>query len=849
MKARLIVIFVILFTLNFPTKLFSKSIKEISIVGIENTDKTDSAKEETLSDKVKGCYKNECLFTVYQDTVTGSLQVYISKDQIGKEFIYQSFSLGGPPSLFLNQNMIRNTWIFKIEKTFEKLEWSRLNTRFYYDSANAISKSANVDVSEALFFSEKIVAEDSLGYLIKGDNLFLSEKLDPIKPFVSPKTPAESYLNLGALKSDKSSYIDIRSFPKNTDILVNLSYENAKPVNFGDKYITDARFIQVKMQHSFIELPDNDYTPRFDDPRIGYFNQEVDNMTTTEIPKYRDIINRWNLKKANPDAELSEPVKPIVWWVENTTPVELREIIVEAGFKWNEAFEKAGFKNAVVMKIMPDTATWDPADIRYNVIRWVSSNLGYAIGPSFVNPRTGEILGADITIDYGMFSMTASLEDLVELNTQLEHDKHDQCHIGSGLKMQHGAGMAMLETRNVEESELGKLNKQFMTFLILHEMGHTMGLNHNMKASHMLSPEEVNNQEITHNVGVAGSVMDYPIINIAYDGSKQGDYYTTKIGPYDAWAIEYGYKPFNSSDERDELIKIASRSTDPQLIFGNDADITFPGRGIDPRVAIWDMSNDPVSYAENRFKLVNKLLPKMIDRFAEDGKSYQNLLTKFNYLQAQRLFMASSVSHYIGGVYVDRSYPEQESENKPYTPVAYSYQKRAMNIMNKYVFSPNAFAVDRDVFAFLQAQRRGFNFMSKTEDPKIDKYVQNLQNTVLEFILHPVTLRRVNNSTYYGNTYNVTSVFADLTDGLFDEDLNSNVNLYRQNAQMEFVERLIAIVKDAKNQYDYPSESAAFNSLNSIKSKLKKSKTGNDQTKAHRSHLIFKIDKLLSLDK
>jgi hypothetical protein len=126
-------------------------------------------------------------------------------------------------------------------------------------------------------------------------------------------------------------------------------------------------------------------------------------MTATNATPYYDVINRWNLVKKEPNAALSEPVEPIVWWVENTTPVELRQTILDAGNKWNLAFEKAGFKNAVVMKMMPDTATWDPADIRYNVIRWVSSDLGYAIGPSFVNPRTGQILGSDITIDYGFF--------------------------------------------------------------------------------------------------------------------------------------------------------------------------------------------------------------------------------------------------------------------------------------------------------------------------------------------------------------------------------------------------------------------------------------------------------------
>jgi hypothetical protein len=345
--------------------------------------KKDSLWKDAIKKKVDG------LITLYQDTTTGGLQLYIKKDQLDKEYIYQSFSMGGPGSLFLNQNMLRETWVFKIKKSFNRLDFIRCNTSFYYDPSNPISKAANVDVSDAVFYADKIGAEDSLGYLVKADGLFLSEKLDPIKPFLPLNTPPGAVFNVGSFVAEKSGYEKIRSFPNNTDVVVSLAYDNPSPLNFGDRSITDARYVRVKMQHSFIEMPKNNYKPRFDDPRVGYFTQQMDNMTSTKAVNYYDLINRWDLEKKDPNAALSEPVEPIVWWVENTTPVELRQIILNAGSKWNQSFEKAGFKNAVIMKMMPDTATWDPADIRYNVIRWVSSDLGYAIGPSFINPRTG----------------------------------------------------------------------------------------------------------------------------------------------------------------------------------------------------------------------------------------------------------------------------------------------------------------------------------------------------------------------------------------------------------------------------------------------------------------------------
>ncbi len=521
----------------------------------------DSAKKPaakaSVSEKVKSSKKIDGLFTLYQDTVTGSLQLYVKKDQLGKEFIYQSFSMGGPTSLFLNQNMIRATWVFSIRKQFDKIEFAQMNTSFWYDPSNAISKAANVDVPEAIFYSDKPAAEDDNGYLIGGDALFLSEKLDPVKPVLPPGIPAGFIFNLGSLNLAKSKYDKIRSYPNNTDVIVDLAYDNPAPFNGGGRDITDARYDRIRFQHSFLEMPKNDFRPRRDDPRIGYFSEEIDNLTTIDVPNFKDVIHRWNLKKKDPNAALSEPVEPIVWWVENTTPVEYRQTIVEAGEKWNEAFEAAGFKNAVVMKIMPDTATWDPADIRYNTIRWVSSPYPQygAIGPSFVNPKTGQILGADITVEWFSGSATPILDELYSspgettaaadafsgFLSPAQKQHWQTCTLGQELKAQYTAGLTALEADNASPAQLKEMHKQFLYYLILHEMGHTMGLNHNMKASQMLSPAEINNTEITHKIGMQGSVMDYPAINIALDRSKQGDYYTTKPGPYDLWAIEYGY--------------------------------------------------------------------------------------------------------------------------------------------------------------------------------------------------------------------------------------------------------------------------------------------------------------------
>jgi len=829
----------------------------------------------SINDKIKSSKKIDGLFTMYRDTITGSVQMYVKKDQLGKDYIYQSFSMGGPTTLFLNQNMIRTTWLFYIQKSDDKIELLQRNTNFYHDKSNPVSKAANVDVSDAVFYSDKVAAQDSLGYLISVDGLFLGDKLDPVKPVFPPTLPPGAMFNLGNLNTSKSKYQKIRSFPGNTDVVVELAYDNPMPLNGGGKDITDARYVRVKMQHSFLEVPKNDFRPRRDDPRVGYFGSEVDNLTSLSPTPYKDFISRWNLKKKDPSAALSEPVEPIVFWIENTTPLEYRPIIKEAGEKWNEAFEKAGFKNAVVMKQMPDTATWDPADISYNVIRWVSSaypSYG-AIGPSFYNPLTGQILGADITVEWRSGAGTVVTDDLFNggnsaLKLPWENpaeavagksaqmngfDKNHMasCALAQELSLQYQAGLTAIEALDTDMPEakraetVREMHKQFLYYLIMHEMGHTLGLNHNMKASQMLSPVQMNDVALTRKIGLQGSVMDYPAVNVSSDRSKQGDYYTTKAGPYDLWAIEYGYTPFSEAEEEAGLNKILSRSTDPQLAFGNDADdMRSPGGGIDPRVNVNDQTNDMVAYGEDRFKLVNMMMPKLKSRFSKTGQSYQELRQRYLQLNNQRLGMAAAVSRYIGGVYVDRSFVGQKTTTAPFTPVPVAYQKKAMALLGKYVFAPDAFEADKTLFPYLQVQRRGFGFFGTTEDVKPQNIFVSIQLNTLAQLLHPTTLSRINNSGLYGNTYSVANVMNDLSSDIFAADLKTNVNLFRQNLQTEFVKASASIVS-APAGYDNASKAAALYTLRKIKTQLGGAVSTDEQTKAHRANLAFLIDKAL----
>ena len=829
--------------------------------------KSAAPKKPSVAEKTKGNKKHEGLFTLYQDTTTGSVQMYVRKDQLDKEFIYQSFSLNGPTALFLNQSMHRSNFAFKMQKVWDKIEFQVVNVDFYYDPKNEISKTANVDKSEAVFFVDKFSIEDSSGYLISADGMFLSEKMDAIKPPSFPGFGSPFQFGLGGLNPTKSKYNQIRSFASNTDIIVDMAYDNPNAfAGFPD--VADPRYVRVRMQHSFIEMPKNNFRPRMDDHRVGYFTQQVTDQTSIKPTPYRDMINRWHLTKKDPNAAVSEVTEPIVYYVENTTPKEYRQIIVDAGMKWNEAFEKAGLKNAVQMRIMPDDATWDPSDLKYNVIRWVASaSPSYgAIGPSFVNPRTGQILGADITVEWYSGNASKNIEELMETsapksitsywntndieNKIAKHIHHHQegktCNLSTELAAQYNAALTMLDAADANEKEVKELHKQYLTYLILHEMGHTLGLNHNMKASQMLSPAEVNDKNITRKIGSMGSVMDYPAINFALDKSKQGDYYTTKAGPYDLWAIEFGYTPFSEADEAAGVAKILSRSNDPKLVFGNDGDdMRAPGKAIDPRVNVNDFTNDAIAYAEDRYKLVNSIMPKLVAKYSKPGQSYAELRTRYGTLNGQRNSMTSTVSRYIGGVYIDRSQPEQKSSNKPMTPVPLAIQKKAMEVLSKYVFAPNAFDADAQVFPYLQRQRRGFD--QGQEDFKITgNFTQQQVFGALAHILHPNTLQRITNSRLYGNEYSVVDVMNDLTKACFDADINGNVNYYRQYLQTTFANGAASLIGD-KSPIDDVSKSAARYTLKKLRSKIAAAQSGNEETKAHRANLLFIIDNALAV--
>jgi len=811
-------------------------------------------KEKTIADLVKSSKEIDGLFKVYQDTITGTLQMIITEDQINKEYIHFSQIADGVVDVGRFRGSYGNSIVFKIKKYFNKIEFVTQNTSFYFDPDSMISKSKDANTSEGIMASIKIEAHDkSKGeYLIKSGDLFLKETFRQIKPSSRPGNSSTSF-KLGALNNGKTKINEVKNYPENTNIKVEYVYSTPSTLSNGSNAITDGRNVSIKVFHSLIEMPDNDYEPRFDDPRVGYFTNQVNDQTSTSSTPYRDLINRWHLKKKNPNEPISEPITPITWWIENSTPIEWRETIKYGVLEWNKAFEKAGFKNAIVVKQQPDDADWDAGDIRYNVLRWTSSPRprfgGY--GPSMKNPRTGEIFGADIMLEYVHFTNRVLYDKVYELaDTETHNHNHELynnneicCSFGHQMHQDVMFANAVASVTGASDLEMERIKKESMLALIMHEIGHTLGLNHNMKASQLFSPEQLSNPEFIKGKCLTASVMDYATLNITRDRSKQGQYDDVTVGPYDIWAIQLGYTPFKSEDDHQALL---NQSTNPELIFGNDADdMRSPGKSIDPRVMTNDQSNDPITYSIDRIELSNDLMKSAKNKFIKNGQSYQELRRIYYLLSAQKAGAANIISRFIGGVYVDRAMAGQQGGTQPYTPVSLGEQKRAMSALSKYVFASNAFDAPNDLYNYLAMQRRGFNFSTSPEDPKIHKQVLSYQKNVLMHILHPNTLERITNSELYGNKYTLSEFMVDLNSAIFKKDIYGNVNSFRQNLQIEYTNILIDILTGKQTaMYTNNSKSMALYNIKAIK-RMVLSPTGNIASRAHKQHLRTLIDNAL----
>ncbi len=654
-------------------------------------------------------------------------------------------------------------WIWQFRKVDDRVHLVRRNVRFKADKSDPQQRAINLAYTDSVLFSLPIV-----GMAPDGSNV-----VDLTSVFMSDLPQISSVLPGFTFAENKSTWAE--GFPKgkNKGLTDNIELEVAATYSSGGRdqidSVADSRGASIHVHYSISLLPDNGYKPRLADDRVGYFLTVVKDWSKkSDDDRFVRYINRWDLQKADASAELSPPKKPIVFYLEKTIPYAYRKPIREGIAEWNKAFEKAGFANAIEVRQQRDNEDWDPEDINYNTFRWITSGAGFAMGPSRVNPRNGQILDADVIFDadflqfwkqeYENFTpeavaaMTGGALDLRSYQEQMKDRPHlhngNVCEFHHGLGRELAFGSHVLAGRTSNPAEREKMITQGLKEVTMHEIGHTLGLRHNFKSSTMLTLEEINDVSKTNEVGLTGSVMDYAPANLMPQGMTQGDYFSTTIGPYDMWAIEYGYKTLSGGTDGEvaELNKIAARCGEPELAYATDEDT----RGIDPDPLSnrYDLGNDPVAYAKLRTQLISEQWPNLLKESTKDGEGYQKARQAFGVLLANHGRAVHFASRYVGGLYVSRAHKGDANGLAPFTVVDPAKQREALTLVEEQAFSDTPFQFPPELYSHLASSRWSHwgSSMPLRSDFPVHEVIAMWQDRILAQLMSSLTLERLHDT-------------------------------------------------------------------------------------------------------
>lgn len=485
--------------------------------------------------------------------------------------------------------------------------------------------------------------------------------------------------------------------------------------------LPDARSLFLGLHYTFARLPAEPMTPRRADPRIGHFTTSVADFSNdlARTPQ-QYFVNRWRLEKKDPAAQVSEPVKPITFWLDRSIPLKYRDAIRQGVLAWNAAFERIGFRNAIVAEIQPERADFDTLDMAAASIRWMtnaSPSFG-AIGPTQVDPRSGEILDADIGIESLSSRALRALRSQVlssreaqpwpqlmqfgvaedgggaqaDAAGRTEAGAADICEHADFAAEQLAYALDVLEARGEIDPAGPEAEAFVLDFLVgvtMHEVGHALGLRHNFRSSRAYTLAQTSDPDFVREHGLAGSVMEYAPINLAAPGAHGLPAFQKVLGPYDYWAIEYAYKPMppgaTPEQEEAELQRIAARSAEPELAYGTDEDNRL---GIDPESLVFDLGDDPVAFAEQRIAIARELLQRQDTRELDPDADYAVLRRSVGYAIREMGRAAGVLARQIGGVRTLRDFPG--SGRDPLMPVPPEQQRAALQMLAHHYFSTNA---------------------------------------------------------------------------------------------------------------------------------------------------------------
>ncbi|MBD3615982.1 MAG: zinc-dependent metalloprotease [Gracilimonas sp.] len=665
-------------------------------------------------------------------------------------------------------------------------------------------------------FPIETISEDSSSIVIEMTDFFTSD--------IEAISGAISFLRreyqVRRLDGDRSYIESAKSFPENIEIRHVLTYNAGNPPS-DEQTAT----LSMLMSQSMVLLPEEPMRPRYEDYRVGWFTvNQIDYGSDEQKAAEKSYIRRWRLEPKDPEAyargELVEPVKPIVYYLDPATPTKYVPYIKQGVEDWNEAFEAAGFKNAVIAKEAPspeEDPDWSPEDIRYSTVRWVASTIRNAVGPSVSDPRTGEIIESDI----------------------VWYHNHMRSY-RNRLMIETGAANPEARKLKLDDDLIGETMRR----VISHEIGHAIGLPHNMQSSSAYPVDSLRSGSFTQKYGIATTIMEYARQNYIAQPGDENIRFIRKIGPYDKYAVNWGYRVIPEArtpeDEKPILDEwILEKADDPIYRFASST-------GYDPSAQTEDLSNDPVQASTYGLMNLKRVVPNLIEWTSTPGEGYDDLEEIYSELIFQWARYAGHVSTNIGGVYQNRKSSDQEGVL--YTPVPKDYQQKAMGFLNEHVFSTPDWLLDKEILRRIE------------HGGALDR-VKNLQARILNDVMAADVMIRLNESHAFDGeeAYTPLEMLEDLRRGVWAEIYEMRmINPYRRNLQRIYLDNMESMFTNDesssfRNRIDIKnSDIRTFLrvELNRLRNDLGRAQTriSDELTRAHLEDALFRIDDILDSD-